>query len=297
MKNNQLKLYGLCTKMDVLMLCNISEEYYLQAIKNSYNTYPKYIKGKKRLIEEPNNDLRLIQKKLLNFLQELDCPAYCQSNWKGKSNIKNAEKHTKRLDTVTLDIAHFYLNTKIKYVEQFMSEKLNITGEALETIISLTTYDGHVPTGGVTSPILAFFAHQPIFNKIYRKMRNNGITMTLYVDDITLSSEKHMSNWVIPYCKQAVKIHGLWLKRKKIKRFGYKFSWITGVRINQAGEMLVPFDKDYEIIKLLKEKPIKVMSLTELRKLIAKIGYIRQISPNRFTVTKLKLIKRLKEVA
>ena len=297
MKLNQLKLYGLRTKKDVLMLCNISEEYYLQAIKNSYNPYPKYIKGKKRLIEEPNDDLKLIQKILLNFLQELDCPAYCQSNWKGKSNIKNAEIHTKRLDTVTLDISHFYPNTKVKYVEQFFSERLNITGEALETIISLTTYDGHVPTGAVTSPILAFFAHQPIFNKIYRKMQNNGITMTLYVDDITLSSEKHMGNWVILYCKQALKIHGLWLKRAKIKRFGYKYSWITGVRINQAGKMLVPFDKDYEIIKLLKEKPIKEMSLTELRKLIAKIGYIRQISPNRFTVTKLKLIKRLKEVA
>lgn len=162
--------------------------------------------------------------------------------------------------------------------------------------MSLTTYNNHLPTGAPTSTILGFLAFQPMFNKIYRKMRNNSISMTVYVDDITLSSNKHIGNWVIPYCKQVIKEYGLWLKNSKIKRFSYKQSWVTGIGINQAGKKLVPFRIDYSVVKMLREKDIEKMNLLELQKLLGKIGYIQQIAPDRFVVTKQNVRKRLKEV-
>lgn len=296
MKYEQSKLYALRTKNEILTLCNIDEEFYSEAISRPYNTYIRIANGKKRLIEEPNEKLKLILQNLLLILQELDCPEYCQSGWKGLNNIKNAENHQCRLETVNFDISHFFPNTNAKYVEKFFREKFRITGEVLEILLTLTTYNGHLPTGAPTSTILAFLSHKSVFDRIYRKMKQNSIKMTVYVDDITLSSSKHIGNWVIKYCNNAVKSHCLWLKKAKIKRFGYKYSWITGVRINQAGKMLVPFHMDYAVVKMLRDKDVEKMSLEEVQKLLGKIGYIQQIIPNRFATTKQKARKRLKEV-
>ena len=127
-------------------------------------------------------------------------------------------------------------------------------------------------------------------------MAQNSIKMTLYVDDITLSSDNYIGNWAIKYCQNTIKKHGLWLKASKIKRFGYKKACITGVWFNQAKQKSVPHKLDFAFIKKLREKPISEMTEKDTRKLIGKIGYIQKIEPNKYQATKRKLIKRLKEV-
>lgn len=278
------------------MLKNDYENYLNINTSFLYNPYNKKIKGKFRLIEEPNDELKNLQKIIAFELQKNNsCPKYCFCGWKGKNNILNAKAHIGKREVITMDISHYFPNTKEKFVRRYF-ENCGITGEVLEWLIKATVYKEHLPTGASTSQILATLIHQPLFDIIYNSMKKQEIDFTLYVDDITLSSNTHISNNAIKYIKNVLKTHGLYLKSKKIKRFGYKLAVITGGVNKQCGRTEMPYKQGYEIIKMLKEENISQMSLEKVQKLIAKIGYIQQLHPNRFKTTKQKAIKQLKKL-
>lgn len=291
MKFENIAVFGISSEQQLLGILNIDKTDLLQALVIQYRIYFK--NGK--LIEAPNPFLKNIQHKINNIVSQIELPCYYQA-CVGRNNISNAKCHVNRLESINLDIAHYFPNTKAKYIEAFFKTKLNITGQALNILMQLTTYNGHLPTGAPTSPGLAFWAHHEIFNRIYNKMKKNGIYMTQFVDDISLSSKSHIGGWVVKFCKAALKRHCLWIKTPKLKRFGYKGAWITGVRINQAGKLLVPFKHDKAVVDMLKEKPVSNMNEAELQKLLSKIGYIQQISPQRFIATKRKARMRYKEI-
>ena len=289
---------------------------YDEAIKEPYNIRHIFNKDKNKLrkIEMPNDVLKNLQKEITSVLQKyIDRPAYCMSGWKGTNNILNASVHAGKKFTITLDIAHYFPNSKAKYVEKFWQD-VGFYGEDLDRLIKLTTFDGHLPTGAPTSSILAALIHKPLFDVIYEKMLKQGITFTTYVDDLTYSSDIHISGGVIKYSGSVLNTHGLRLKASKIKRFGYKGAFITGVKTTQSGKLQMPFKQGHKVIKMLQAKNIEDMNETELRKLIGKIGYIQQINPdgtiksknltadktkqNRpyFYVTKQKAFKRLNQL-
>lgn len=291
-----LNFENLETKEELLNSLKITEDEYKQAVAHPYKSY--YIKHdeKRRLVEEPTIERKNVLFVIGKLLQEIEPPPFYQYGWKGLSNITNCKIHRNRLETVTLDIARYFPNTQEKYIRKFFENDLNIIGEALDMLLKLIVCEGHLPTGAPTSPILACLVHKPLFTAMYRKMKKHGITMTVYADDITLSSYKHIGNWVIKYIQKVLKMHGLWLNKSKTKHFGYKLSWVTGIGINQSGQLLVPFRMDHAVVKMLRAKNLEDMNVSELQKLLGVIGYIQQIAPSRFRVTKQKARKRLRQL-
>ena len=289
-------LYGLYKREDLLKILEISEESYSKAMKSPYHSYYKIVNGKSRLIEEPNPELKAPLEKLLQLFQEtIPIPDFCYGLGKGKSTIENARAHIKRRESINFDISHYYPNTKSVYVKEFFKNKLKITGEALDALVAMTTCNSHLSTGASTSPILAFLAHQCVFNRIYKKMSKEGLIMTLYFDDISISADKHIGKWVYDFCKKALKQHGLWIKKSKIKRFGYKGAWVTGIHISQSGKLSVPHKLHYKVVKLLKSKPLEQMSDDELLKILGNIAYLKQVQPKSFVVTKNNIRKIIKD--
>lgn len=290
---------------------------YLFGLNKPFNPYWKYNKEKNKFRKiEPPDEIRCkyIQKPLAQILQKAFArPVYCMSGWSGTNNVINAYIHAGKKFTITADIKYYFPKTKAEYAEIFW-KSLGFNGEDLDRLMNLTTFEGHLPTGAPTSNILAALIHKPLFDAIYEQMLKQGIAFTTYVDDITLSSDKHIQNGVIKYIGKVLKTHGLCLKSSKIKRFGYRGAIITGIKTTQAGKLQMPFKQGHKVIKMLKAKSIENMNEKELQKLIGKIGYIQQINPdgtiksknstaekrkqNRpyFYVTKRKAIKRLNEV-
>ncbi len=282
---------------ELFTMLKITPEELYQAIGIGYITFSKIKNGKKRYIQKPNDKLKPKQKTLKDFIQNsLPCPPYCTAGFKGQSNIKNAEKSRQKREVVTLDISHYFPNTQEKYIRKFFAETFGAKDEALDLLVKLTTYNGYLPTGAPTSTILVNFAHKDIFDSIYKKMQEYDIDMTVYVDDITLSSHKHIGNWVIKYINNALKTHGIYLKKSKTKRYSFRHAVVTGVHMNQSGKMSAPFKIGHSVIKALKEKDLSEMSITELQSIIAKIAYIQQFEPNKMAVTKTKAIKQLKKL-
>ena len=281
--------------LNVLECKEVSE--ITQAIEKGYKRYKKFKNGKFRWIEAPNNDLKILQQKLLEYLQKcLKCPPYCMAGFKGQNNIKNAMVHRFMREVIATDISHCFQNTQEKYIRKFFAEEFGATGELLDLLVALTTYNGYLPTGTPTSTLLVCFAHKEIFDDIYKKMQTLDVLMTVYVDDITISTHGHIGNWVVKYIKNSLKCHGLYIKKAKTKRYGFKYAVVTGVHIAQSGKLSAPFGIGHSVVKALAEKNLTEMTLKELRGIIAKISYIQQFQPTKMAVTKNKVIKQLKHL-
>jgi hypothetical protein len=285
------------TMPDLLNILGTKKQNLKTAINLGYKRYKKYKNGKFRWIDKPNDELKFLQKQFNQYLQKyLPCPTYCMAGFKGQNNIKNAEKHIGKREVITMDISHCFPNTKAKYIRKFFAETLGASGEVLDILVKLATYNTYLPTGASTSSLLLAFAHKEVFDNIYKKMQELDIDMTVYIDDITLSSHKHIGNWVIKYVNNNLKTHGLWLKKSKIKRYSYKFAEVTGVHIAQSGKLSAQFKIGHSAIKDLQQKNITEMNLKELRGLVAKISYLQQFKPNTMKITKQKAIKQLKKL-
>lgn len=296
MKRTDNPLYGI-TELGLLHLLKVSKAELYKAIADGYR--PCVIndkKGKKREIEIPNELLCKLLKDCLVHLHKLDCPEYNKCGWPKQNALKNAQAHVGNFVRIAADITDYYPNTKPIYVREGLKRVLNISERALDLIMGMVIYNGHIPTGAPTSTILAFIAHQELFDEINDEMKKRDIKFTLYADDITLSAKHGITRAEICYIQSVLNKHGLKLKNKKTKFYDYKKAHITGYYISQNGKLSVPYWIGNTIIKKLKDTPIKKMDLYQIKSLLGYINYQRQLDKRAFNVTRIRAIKQLKKL-
>lgn len=292
----QVNLYGISTLSELAEILDFPIRSLIEAIKKGYRSYYVQGKTKKRLIEEPNVILKLLLKDLKEILfEKFDRPEYNKC-WLGGNNYINAQAHAGQHAFVTTDISSFFTNSKACYVRKFFKEKLNISGEALNMLVQMCTYRGHIPTGAPTSSILAFLSHKDLFDEIAEYMEKRDITFTLYVDDITLSAKHGIKREEIKFIKSALKKHKLEIKPEKTKFFNFKKAMITGFYLTQGGKISVPDSVGYKVVSLLREKNLGDMSKKELRRLIGLINYCQTADKRSFLATKRNAIHALKRL-
>lgn len=297
MNAKENKLYGLSKLTAILSVIEITEEELHDALNEGYQCYKKITNDKIRQIEAPCDKLKDIQRIINDCLQELDCPESVMYAWKGRNALLNAKTHLGQFAFATMDINHYFPNTKKKYVREFFADVLKIKGEALEYLVKLTTLNGHLPTGAPTSPILAYLSHKELFEEIYEHMKKKDITYTLLADDITLSAKHGITRKEVRFVASVLGRHGLRLKKKKTKFYSYKKALITGFYVLQCGRISVPYKIARTIIGILKEKPIKDMNKKELKRLGGYVNYQRLSDKKSFLTTKMKIKRQLKKLA
>lgn len=292
----QLNLFGISTLTELAEILDFPVKGLIEASQKGYRSYYVQGKTKKRLIEEPNAILKLLLKNLKEILFDtFDCPEYNKC-WLGGNNYINAQAHAGQHAFVTTDISSFFTNSKTCYVRKFFKNKLNISGEALDMLVHMYTYRGHIPTGAPTSSILAFLAHKYLFDEIAQHMEERDITFTLYVDDITLSAKHGITREEIKFIKSVLKKHKLEIKPEKTKFFNFKKAMITGFYLTQGGKISVPDSVGHKVVSLLREKNLGDMSKKELRRLIGLINYCQTADKRSFSATKRNAIQVLKNL-
>lgn len=292
----QLDLFGISTLSELAEILDFPVKSLIEASQKGYRSYYVQGKSKKRLIEEPNVLLKLILKDLKKLLVEMfDCPEYNKC-WAGGNNYLNAQAHAGQHAFVTTDISSFFTNSKACYVRKFFKDKLKISEEALDLLVQMCTYKGHIPTGAPTSSILAFLSHKDLFDEIAEYMEERDITFTLYVDDITLSAKHGITREEIKFIKSALKKHKLEIKPEKTKFFNFKKAMITGFYLTQGGKISVPDNVGHKVVSLLREKLLEDMNKKEIRKVIGLINYCQTADKRSFSATKRNAIKALKRL-
>lgn len=88
------------------------------------------------------------------------------------------------------DIAKFYENTTRAHVKDFLLRELQWPMDLATMMADALTVDKHLPTGSAVSPILSYFTHRKMFSDIEALCHEAGCTLTLFVDDITVSGAR-----------------------------------------------------------------------------------------------------------
>lgn len=222
-----------CSKKDFVEL---GSDYY-------YYKFPIITGEKSRNCEVPTGKLKTIHNLIHKELCKELTPSWFFS-CKGKGYVANAICHAKpNIYLLKMDISSFYPSCKIDYVFKLFRDKegYGLPGDIAGLLANILTYQGHIPTGSPVSGLLAFWSYFPCFNEIYKYSAAHNFTMSLYVDDITLSGPKQPSKLFINGIKNIINRYKLSTNDKKMKIYvPFKSKLVTGVIIKPTGAKEIP---------------------------------------------------------
>jgi hypothetical protein len=150
--------------------------------------------------------------------------------------VSNAARHKDNRVVRCIDVKKFFPNTPRRRVYWFFREIMKCPGDVAGILANLATYQGHLPTGSPLSPIMAHYAYIDVWRAIAELARANDVTMTVYVDDVTLSGQR-LPDAIMWEVRQL--LHGAGLRYHKEKKYVDRPAEITGV-ILRNGELVIP---------------------------------------------------------
>jgi hypothetical protein len=179
----------------------------------------KFKPTKKRTIDNPQDDLKVIQR-LINrrLLNSLDLPANICGGVKGRTVLDNVLCHFGAKQLVTIDIKNFFPSITNIHVYRVWHEVLGCSPKISSLLTRLTTVERHLPQGAPTSTLLANLVLFSVDGPIRSECDFKGVTYTSWVDDLAFSGGRscEVLSLVIPALHRA----GFRISRQKIKIMG-----------------------------------------------------------------------------
>lgn len=294
-------LYAIQSKKMLLQALGIQDKRWQKHAFVQRNISP-YIDGttKKRLVEAPSQQLKVIQKRIKNALIRCDFPEYVFSGIKGRSYVENARKHAGKVYVYKIDVSAFFPNTSRDKVYRFFLTELNTSPDVANILTNLCTSDlsrdiknkaeidaflqgkgitqiNHLCTGASPSPILSYLVNQAMFDEMKCLCDANGIAMTIYVDDTIFSSNNEISTNVRSKILDIVAKYGYKVSIKKVKYYSVnEVKKITGVVIRSDGALDIPNRLRFKIKSRLKSHK-ESCEVDDLNKLAGCVVAARQI--------------------
>lgn len=236
--------------------------------------------GTMRALQVPRKKLLKIHKLIRKDLKKLPFPDYLHSGIKKKSSLSNAEAHLKSTGCLTLDIREFFPSCKKSAVKKFLMTELNQASDVADYLSEVVTVNDHIPTGSTISQMMAFFAAKKTFDEISRYATNRGLTLTVYVDDITISSNHGaVPAYVKVDIRRILAEANLLIKNKKTRLYGAQDpKRVTGVIIKD-GKKEAPRELRRKLFSEIRihEKDIKTLTPKEILRALGLLRAIRRI--------------------
>lgn len=198
--------------------------------------------NEKRQITAPKHILKRVQRRILNLIQFIERPEWVIAGAKEKCYIDNGKFHLNSNYALTVDIKKFYDNCQREYVYRFFRDKMLNSPDVAKILTDIVTYNGGIPTGCPTSQLIAYYAYEDMFANIKKFADKHGCLFSLYVDDMTFSSQKPFNKDVL---KREIDIE---LRRYQHKPKYEKVKYyskndpkpITGTIITKDNTLVVP---------------------------------------------------------
>ena len=192
--------------------------------------------GGKRPVEDPIAPLKRVQSRIAKMLARIEPPPFLFCPVKGRCYVSNAARHRGSRVVHCLDIKKFFPNTPRVRVIAFFQNVMGCRGDVAGLLGDLCTFEGHLPTGSPLSPILAYYSYHDMWAEIAAFCAAKGYTLTVYVDDVTISGAKvpRADVWQVQRM-----IHRTGLRYHKLKHYVDTPAEITGVVVRD-GKVVVP---------------------------------------------------------
>ncbi|WP_026895747.1 retron Ec67 family RNA-directed DNA polymerase/endonuclease [Clostridiisalibacter paucivorans] len=223
---------------------------YKKGVDYYYETFevPKRNSGA-RIINAPSGDLKTLQKKLSKILYEHQIIHIQNHKIKNKIShgfekekgiITNAEIHRNKRFVMNVDIKDFFESFHFGRVKGFFnkSKAFNMSEEVAIIIAQITCFNGKLPQGAPTSPIITNLICNILDMRILSICKEYKLDYSRYADDLTFSTnDKHFiknKNGFYDNLKREIQGFGLLINEKKT-RIEYKDSRqvVTGLTVNK----------------------------------------------------------------
>ncbi len=196
-------------KLDVSALVSLANN----SQKNWKNSLPvKNSDGSTREVDDAKQFLKLVHRRIqTEVLSKVEYPDFLNGGIKGGSPTKNAKHHINKSLVINEDIQKFYPSTSEDVIFNIWHRFFNFDSEVAKLLTKLTAKDGCLPQGGICSTFLANLVFWDLEPELFDWFSRNGFDYTRFVDDITVSSKKFVTNEVKSLAIS--KIYGMLIKK------------------------------------------------------------------------------------
>jgi RNA-directed DNA polymerase len=196
--------------------------------KKKYGDFQRDDFGKIRYRElmVPIYILKSRQQKIAQLLNQIPLPEYMFGSVSGKNNIMNAQQHVNNKYFLTIDLKKFFPNINHRQVNAMFCNN-GFSPSASRILTKLTTYQASLPQGAPSSPVISNLVFLKTGNKLCTLAKNNDITFTTFLDDLTFSSNYSFKN-LIPQIIDIIKQDNFYPAYSKI-HYRQDYCEITGL--------------------------------------------------------------------
>lgn len=178
-----------------ILECKVNTLNYYCTYKQSSKCYTSFLLKKKnggeRRIVAPNKQLKYIQKRLSDILYDIYSPKKIATGFiKKRSIATNAFVHVHKRIVLNIDIADFFNTIHFgRVLGVFQKPPFNFNYNIAVAITQLVCYNGVLPQGAPTSPIISNFVCRTLDKELAILSHKYKILCTRYCDDITFSTK------------------------------------------------------------------------------------------------------------
>lgn len=276
-------LYRLRNRRKLAELLNLPRNYFRNPHNYCYNEFskPKTNGDGERHFAEPLEDLKKIQKNICRFFKRIKTPEWVMSGKKSCSYITNAEVHLEHKFVKTMDISKFYDSAQRSRIYKMFSQTFKMAHDIAWIMTELTTYNGALPTGSPSSQLIIYWAYCDMFQNINDLSEKYNCYFSLYVDDMTFSSDFPISSQLRDDVSKVLRRNGLLAKAKKDHYYQpNNLKVITGVGIAQGKKTALNSKRKNAIELYTKCK--KGNNIYDIERLSGTLCSLRQIEPDIF---------------
>lgn len=205
-----------------------------------YRVYrvPKKKKGQYRTIREPAEYLKGLQFAIKGLLDGVPVSEYAHGFVAGRSILTNALVHRQQRYVLNIDVQDFFPSVKLSNFGPVFEKLLayDISAECLGWIAETCFWEGSLPQGASTSPVLSNLYLSRLDALMGKYARDNDIAVSRYCDDITLSGGDWLCGAkasVLDYVDALLGESHLVRNKKKTKLMPYyQRQVVTGIVVN-----------------------------------------------------------------
>jgi hypothetical protein len=244
-KNKWLACAGLHSLQQLLKLTPHKLKQLEAERKYTLFTIPKK-DGSKRMIENPPELLKKLQRKINDYLQAVYYFTRHPASFGFCLRVKN-EQHPHTIYTHALQHTgcHYLLNADLKdffhtvswqKVYDVFSRPPFIHNEAaVKWLCHITTHSGRLPMGAPTSPVISNLAATAMDLAMDALARRNNCRYTRFADDLSFSSVQPYSATLKEEVLACIQEQGFVPNLNKIKEFGRKdIKIVTGLQVGRT---------------------------------------------------------------
>ncbi len=174
-------------------LKNLSYNLYVLPPDKRYGVFPiPKRSGGTRTIIAPKSSIKSYQRRLADILSHYYKPKAGVYGYVAGRNIKqNAKIHCGKKTVINIDLRDFFSTIHFGRVRGvFKSHPFGFNDAVATTLAQICCYDGFLPQGAPSSPVISNFVCRTLDNQLQRFASKYRLSYSRYADDITFSTNR-----------------------------------------------------------------------------------------------------------